>query len=458
MIPKIIHYYWDEGSVPPEHQSYIDSWITCNPDFEIRSFNKKDLKKLSQFDQNLLSACKYPCEESDLARFWILHDYGGVYLDTDIEIFKSINPLLKDRSFAVGCSKDYCFQGGLLMSSPQSPQIIKLCNGLKDRSLTHSNASAEYKFGPQYIMDCFEFKEVDKIYDFFPYSYDDRFLYTSQNILKAFPKLIGVHHYHHTWGSKSINSYMIVDKSNSTSKFNYDYSNQSFYGKLNCFDAIMTQKHQSDEQIDINLSKNLPNNWINFENDWIRNKYILGCSASYVSLFHSIHTNKLPTADWYLIMEDDVTINIKYPYLMNELNKMTQRLPKDVDLINLCPLNSIIAHKQFQKKHHIYENFYKKRNRAAFGSQVILYKHSFIKKFLQSLPLRNEIDIHYMLEMNNGKFKYWAHKNNWFNHFGEDHLDSVRGLYANKFNEHFPDELCISNKSKLPSRRSSQLD
>lgn len=458
MIPKILHYYWSSGKPTNFHQHCLDSWRRSNPEYTIHCFNKEDLKTLSQFNSSVLNSCRNFSEESDVARFWILYDHGGIYLDTDIELFRSIDFIFQNHDFSIGCSKDHCLQSGVIASIPKGKEIQLLCKNLPRRLKTHPNASSEYKFGPHYCMDNLNFTEVNKVYDFFPFSYSERLCYNKDNILDHFPNLVGVHYFDHSWSDKSIDYYMITDRSNDLSESNYLFSNKKFNNTLKSFDAIMTQKSQSEEALSRNLSENLPENWINFDDSWIRNKYILGCSASYVSLFYQIYTQKIPSADWYLVMEDDVTLNVEFSFLASQLNTITAELPDDIDLVNLCPLNSIISHKQFDLKHHIFANFYRKRNRAAFGSQVILYKHSFIEKMMKSLPLRNEIDIHYMLEMNDGKFKYWAHKNNWFNHFGEDHLDSVRQLYADKFNEHFPDEICIRNSRELPSRRSSQLD
>ncbi|MEG2337418.1 MAG: glycosyltransferase, partial [Bacteroidales bacterium] len=36
---------------------------------------------------------------SDYARFYILYHHGGIYLDTDVELLKSLNPLLENKMF-----------------------------------------------------------------------------------------------------------------------------------------------------------------------------------------------------------------------------------------------------------------------------------------------------------------------------------------------------------------------
>ena len=36
---------------------------------------------------------------SDVARLWVLKEYGGVYLDTGVEVFKSMDALLEHSAF-----------------------------------------------------------------------------------------------------------------------------------------------------------------------------------------------------------------------------------------------------------------------------------------------------------------------------------------------------------------------
>lgn len=97
MIPKIIHYCWFGGKkLPAESKKYIEGWKKLCPDFEIREWNESNLD---------FSECKYAKQAyaagkwafvSDYARFKILDIYGGIYLDTDVELVKSPLKLMKE--------------------------------------------------------------------------------------------------------------------------------------------------------------------------------------------------------------------------------------------------------------------------------------------------------------------------------------------------------------------------
>lgn len=101
MIPKKIHYCWFGGNALPERdQACIESWKKYCPDYEIIRWDE------SNYD---LSQCDYMKEAyeakrygfvPDFARLDIIYQHGGIYLDTDVEIIKSLDPLLELEGFA----------------------------------------------------------------------------------------------------------------------------------------------------------------------------------------------------------------------------------------------------------------------------------------------------------------------------------------------------------------------
>ena len=100
MIPKIIHYCWFGGNPLPELAlKCINSWKQSMPDYEIKEWNE------TNFDVNIISYTKeaYLAKKyafvSDYARYWILYTYGGVYLDTDVEMVKPIYDILEKGAF-----------------------------------------------------------------------------------------------------------------------------------------------------------------------------------------------------------------------------------------------------------------------------------------------------------------------------------------------------------------------
>ena len=101
MIPRTLHYCWfGQGKMPQEALDCIASWHKYMPDWEYRLWNEDNFDvKSTPYTEEAYAAGKYAFV-SDVARLKALHDEGGVYLDTDVEVFKSLEPLLKHKAFA----------------------------------------------------------------------------------------------------------------------------------------------------------------------------------------------------------------------------------------------------------------------------------------------------------------------------------------------------------------------
>jgi mannosyltransferase OCH1-like enzyme len=100
MIPKKIHYCWLSGEeIPKILQDYMATWRKFLPEYEFVLWDK------DKFDINSIKWVKEAYAEkkyafaADYIRFYALYNYGGIYLDTDVEVLKTFNPLLQSKSF-----------------------------------------------------------------------------------------------------------------------------------------------------------------------------------------------------------------------------------------------------------------------------------------------------------------------------------------------------------------------
>lgn len=98
-IPKIIHYCWFGGKpIPKDLQECIDTWTKMEGYQIIRwdesncSFDENDFIKNAYADKKLAFI-------SDFYRLKALYEYGGIYLDTDVKINKTFDPLLQHNVF-----------------------------------------------------------------------------------------------------------------------------------------------------------------------------------------------------------------------------------------------------------------------------------------------------------------------------------------------------------------------
>ena len=125
MIPKVIHYFWfGKASLPSITVKCINSWRKYLPDYEIKLWDE------TNFDVDMIPYTKEAYESkkwafvSDYARFYILYYYGGIYLDTDVEIIKNIDIFLSNRMFA-GFESKTSIAPGLILGSESGNILFK---------------------------------------------------------------------------------------------------------------------------------------------------------------------------------------------------------------------------------------------------------------------------------------------------------------------------------------------
>jgi len=100
MIPKRIIYCWFGGKEKPENvKNCMATWKEQMPDWEYLEINE------SNFDINMNEFVKEAYENkawafvSDVARLWALYEYGGVYMDTDVIVYKPLDVFLNHKFF-----------------------------------------------------------------------------------------------------------------------------------------------------------------------------------------------------------------------------------------------------------------------------------------------------------------------------------------------------------------------
>ena len=95
MIPKVIHYCWLSGDpIPEKLQRCMDSWKKFLPDYEfvLWDLERFDIKT-SQWVKEAFEARKYAFA-ADYIRLYAVYNYGGIYMDMDVEVVRPFDDLL----------------------------------------------------------------------------------------------------------------------------------------------------------------------------------------------------------------------------------------------------------------------------------------------------------------------------------------------------------------------------
>lgn len=100
MIPKTIHFIWfGESQFPEIAQQCIASWKKYMPDYQFVLWDEEKIKEISsKWVDECLQEKKYAFA-ADYVRLYALFHYGGIYLDTDYEVYQNYDNLLTSRCF-----------------------------------------------------------------------------------------------------------------------------------------------------------------------------------------------------------------------------------------------------------------------------------------------------------------------------------------------------------------------
>jgi hypothetical protein len=101
IIPRIVHQVWlGPDPLPDEFARYRETWREHHPSWDVRLWTEDnlppDLIRTEVYDR-----LRHPVERSDILRLELVYRYGGVYVDTDVECLRPIDPLLAGVSLFV---------------------------------------------------------------------------------------------------------------------------------------------------------------------------------------------------------------------------------------------------------------------------------------------------------------------------------------------------------------------
>lgn len=127
MIPKIIHYIWLGGNKKSNLINIcINSWHDKLSDYKIVEWNETNLNLDEICNKNKFF---YECRKrklwafmADYLRLMILYEHGGIYMDTDVQVLKNLDPLLDNKAFIGKEAGDY-IGTGLIAAEPQNAVI-----------------------------------------------------------------------------------------------------------------------------------------------------------------------------------------------------------------------------------------------------------------------------------------------------------------------------------------------
>ncbi|MDE7376766.1 MAG: glycosyl transferase [Muribaculaceae bacterium] len=171
MIPKIIHFCWlSDDPYPAKIQQCIDSWSQHLPDYEIRKWDfKRFPKDKSDWVREAFEQKKYAFA-ADYIRNYALYTEGGIYLDSDVEVLKTFDPLLHLPYFFCYENGSGCIEAAVMGSEPGNPIFGKMLKYYEGRHFIKPDGSLDTEPLPRLkskvLANEYAIKDIDNIEDF----------------------------------------------------------------------------------------------------------------------------------------------------------------------------------------------------------------------------------------------------------------------------------------------------
>ncbi|UXH42759.1 glycosyltransferase [Rossellomorea vietnamensis] len=206
-IPSTIHYCWFGGKEKPEIvKRCLDSWGKHLQDYEIIEWNESNFN----IDQNAYVKQAFDYGKyafvSDYVRVYALYHNGGIYLDTDVEVFKSFDDLLHHESFW-GFEQGNFIATSTIGATRENRLIKSFLDSYESRTFIKGDGSLDELTNVATVTNILidmglkrdgNYQEIKGIGAFYPQSFFSPYDYINCRSLKN-ENTYAMHHFYKSW-------------------------------------------------------------------------------------------------------------------------------------------------------------------------------------------------------------------------------------------------------------------
>ena len=216
MIPKIIHYCWLSGdSFPTNIQQCLNSWKKHLSGYEIWLWdaNRFDVNSIS-WTKQAFEAKKYAFA-ADYIRLYALYNYGGIYLDSDVTVYKKFDKLLRLPYF-IGHDQIRAFEAAVIGAEKGCKWVKDMVDSYEGKTFVKQDGSYDMLTLPcrmHLVLTGMDYK-FHLIHKETPYAEEAKVMYVfdgdffnSRNAVEVrqTPKSYCAHNYANSWQSGANN-------------------------------------------------------------------------------------------------------------------------------------------------------------------------------------------------------------------------------------------------------------
>ena len=200
MIPKVIHFCWLSGDpYPPLIAKCIESWKINLPDYQIILWDTKKIDVTSNVWLEQAYKCRKYAFAADYIRFYALYNYGGIYLDADVEVIKSFDDLLFLQQF-IGEDASGDIEAAV-MGAEKGARWVKEClDYYENRSFIKENGRFDMRPVPLLVYEVLTHYPDVEVFHFSYFSPKD---YNIGKIAMT-AETYCIHHFDGKWLSKGV--------------------------------------------------------------------------------------------------------------------------------------------------------------------------------------------------------------------------------------------------------------
>jgi mannosyltransferase OCH1-like enzyme len=191
VIPHIIHRIWlGNDPMPEPFQHFGESWRQHHPGWEMRLWTDDNLPELrypEAFDR-----ARNHSERSDVLRYEVVRQFGGIYADADVECLRSLEPLIEGLTAFAAYYRPGRVGSAVIGAVPNHPAFEAAVE--KVRNVVGRGKPAK-STGPSfftYIVADFPDVTIFDPEKFYPYRWNEQ-----HRAGEDFPEAYAIHH----WGS-----------------------------------------------------------------------------------------------------------------------------------------------------------------------------------------------------------------------------------------------------------------
>jgi len=146
MIPKVFHRIWlGRKPMPEEFIAWGESWKRHHHGWQMKTWTEDNIPPLK--NASFMDRCSCLAQQSDLVRYEILEREGGVYVDTDLECYRSIEKLVEDLDFFVAYKNEPRISNAMIGGVPGHPVFRDLVSQWKENFWAKDQSA----MGPDYL-------------------------------------------------------------------------------------------------------------------------------------------------------------------------------------------------------------------------------------------------------------------------------------------------------------------